>query len=170
MSNKRNDKIEIENRKRLIIDLIKNFCDSKLNDEYFGLSIKLVDTLGRKRVVPFMTGKMEIWGSAIIHAIGSINFLFDNSSRPFVKVNEISNFFNVSQTTMTNKSKSIRDLLKMTMFDKNFATKRVKENDPFSNLVVVDDLIVPLNSLPLHLQELVKKTRQEGNDISFTTD
>jgi Domain of unknown function (DUF6398) len=169
MKNK-DEKVNIENRKRIIIDHIKSFCDLKLNDEYFELSIKLVDTLGRKRVIPFMTGKTEIWGSAIIHAIGSVNFLFDNSSMPYIKVNEISNFFNVNQSTMTSKSKSIRDLLKMTIFDENFSLKQVKENDPFSKLVVVDGLIVPFNSLPGHLQELVKKTRKEGKDISFTAE
>jgi hypothetical protein len=43
------------------------------------------------------------------------------------------------------------------------------DNNPFNNLVMVDDLIVPLDSLPKELQNTVRQARAEGKDISFRT-
>jgi hypothetical protein len=42
--------------------------------------------MSRKRNVPFLYGRMEIWAAAIIHALGSINFLFDTSKKRPQKV------------------------------------------------------------------------------------
>ncbi len=56
------------------------------------------------------------------------------------------------------------------MFDNEFATERMNETNPFNDLVMVDGLIVSLSSIPENLQELVKKEREEGRDIEFTTE
>jgi hypothetical protein len=42
--------------------------------------------MSRKRNVPFLSGRMEIWTAAVIHALGSINFLFDTSKAGSQKV------------------------------------------------------------------------------------
>ncbi|NOR78038.1 MAG: hypothetical protein GQ523_06390 [Methanophagales archaeon] len=47
---------------------------------------KLIRKMSRKRNVPFLSGRMEIWAVAIIHALGSINFLFDTSKEGSQKV------------------------------------------------------------------------------------
>ena len=80
------EKAAIENRKNQIISLIREFCTERLDDDYFELSVRLVEKLGRKRTVPFMSGKIEIWAAAVIHALGTINFLFDKSFQPYVTV------------------------------------------------------------------------------------
>ncbi len=36
-------------------------------------------------------------------------------------------------------------------------------------MVMVDGFIVPLNSIPDDLQEMVKQARKEGKDIEFST-
>jgi len=54
------EKSEIENRKNQILNLSKEFCTQKLDDDYFELSERLLNKLGRKRDVPFMSGKIEI--------------------------------------------------------------------------------------------------------------
>jgi len=46
-------------------------------EDYKQLSEKLILKMKRKRNVPFMTGRLEIWAGAIIYALGRINFLFD---------------------------------------------------------------------------------------------
>jgi len=63
-------------KEQKLIDLTGEFCEKYLDDEYAGLCEKLIKKLGRKREVPFVTGKIEIWAAAVIHAIGFINFLF----------------------------------------------------------------------------------------------
>jgi len=52
-------KSAIEIKKNQILNLIKEFCAQNLDDEYFQLSIRVLDKPGRKRDVPCMSGKIE---------------------------------------------------------------------------------------------------------------
>ncbi len=163
------DKTELKERENKLIELTGAFCTQKLDDEYLQLSEKLIKKLGRKRNVPFESGKIEIWAAGIIHALGMINFLFDKSGEPYVTVSEINDYFETKQSTTTSKSKQIRDLLKLSHFDKDFSIGRMKNINPLENMVMVDGFIVPLDSIPIDLQEMVKQARTEGRDIEFTT-
>jgi len=162
-------KEEIRNKEKKLLELTGSFCSQKLDNDYYQLCEKLILKLGRKRDVPFKSGKMEIWAAAIIHAIGSINFLFDKSFEPHVTAEQISEFFGTKKSTVSNKARQIKDLLKLGYYDSDFSTQYMKENNPFNDMVMVDGLIVPLSSIPEDLQEMVKKERAEGRDIEFTT-
>lgn len=164
------EKQQIQERQQLIIDLIGEFCAQKLNDEYFELSKRLMQKLGRKRNVPFETGKPEVWAAATIHALGSINFLFDKSFEPYVTIDEINNLFGTNKSTTGAKSKQIRDMLKLSMWDKEFSTQRMRGSNPFAEMVMVNGLIVPMNTIPEEYQKMVRQARAEGKDMSFTTD
>ena len=163
------EKEEIIKRQQEIIQLAKNFCNEKLNEEYAALAEKLICKLGRKRNVPFATGQVAIWAAAVIHALGIINFLFDKDSAPYVSIDELNNFFGTKKSTTGSKSKEIRDLLDIDYWDNEFSTKEVKDGNPYAEMAMVDGFIVPVSSLPEELQELVRKVRAEGEDISFTT-
>lgn len=156
------DKQKIEEKKQIILDLVREFCSKKLNEEYFELGERLIQKLGRKRNVPFITGKPEIWAAAILHALGTINFLFDKSFEPYLSISDINDYFGTSKSTIGNKSKQIRELLKIDLWDNEFSTKRMYESNPYANLVMVDGLIVPLNTLPEQYQQAVKQARAEG--------
>jgi hypothetical protein len=112
---------------------------------------------------------VEVWAAAIIHALGTINFLFDKASQPYSTVDEINQFFGTKKATTTGKSKIIRDLLKLGYFDNEFSTSRIKEDNPLNKMVMVNGLIVPIDTLPAQYQEIVRQARAEGRDISFTT-
>ena len=163
------DKQIIQERQQKIIELVRDFCAKKLNEEYFELSERLVQKLGRKRSQPLATGQLQIWAAAVIHALGTINFLFDKSAEPYVSIDEINNYFGTNKTTTGSKSKQIRDLLKLDRWDKEFSTQRMSNSNPFANLVIVDGLVVPLGSLPEQYQIAVRQARAEGKDISFNT-
>ena len=163
------DKQKTQERQQQILDLIRNFCAKKLDEEYFELAERLTQKLARKKNVPFVTGQIEVWAAAIIHALGTINFLFDKASMPYSSVDEINTFFGTNKTTTGNKSKQIRDLLKLQRWDNEFSTKKMMDSNPYANLVMVDGLIVPLDTLPEQYQEAVRQARAEGKDISFTT-
>ena len=154
------EKEAIENRKSQIKDLIKEFCLQKLDNDYFELSKRLLDKLGRKRVVPFMSGKIEIWAVAVIHALGSINFLFDKSFQPYTTIDELNDFFGTNKSTTGSKSKIIRDLLNLGYFDNEFSTTHIKQNNPFDKLMMVNGLIVSKNELE---PSAVVKAKELGN-------
>jgi hypothetical protein len=163
------DKETLKIRQQNILDLLREFCSNKLDEEYFDLSERLVQKLGRKRNKPLATGKPQIWAASVIHALGTINFLFDSSFEPYISVEEINTYFGTSKSTTGAKSKQIRDLLKLRQWDNEFSTKRMQNSDPFANLVMVNGLFFPIDALPEQYQELVRQARAEGKDISFTT-
>jgi len=163
------DKQNLQDRQQKILDLVREFCAKKLDTEYFELSERLIQKLGRKRNPTLATGQPQVWAAAIIHALGTINFLFDKSFEPYVSTDDINTFFGTSKSTTGNKSKQIRDLLKLDRWDNEFSTKKMQDSNPYANLVMVDGLIVPVNTLPEEYQQAVRQARAEGKDISFTT-
>ncbi len=163
------DKQKLQIRQQNILDLVRDFCSKKLDNEYFELSEKLVQKLGRKRNPPFASGQTKIWAVAVIHALGTYNFLFDKAFEPYVSVDELNEFFGTNKSTTGTKSKQIRDLLKLGMWDPEFSTRRMLESSPATNYVMVDGFIVSVESLPEQFQQLVRQARAEGKDISFST-
>lgn len=163
-------KEEIKIKEKRLLELTNSFCKEKLNDDYYRLCEKLILKLGRKRDVPFKSGKLEIWAAAVVQAIGSINFLFDKSFEPYVTSTEISEYFGTKKSSVSNKAKQIKDMFKMGYYDTEFSTQHMIGENPFNDMVMVNEFIVPLSSIPIDLQEKVKEERAEGRDIEFTTE
>lgn len=163
------EKEKLAKRQEEIINLVQSFCNEKLDAEYASLSEKIINKLGRKRNSPIATGQPKIWAAAVIHALGTINFLFDKSSKPYASIDDINDFFGTKKSTTGNKSKEIREMFKLKYWDKDFSTLKMLESSPSMNYVMVDGLIMHISSLPQEQQELVRKVRLEGGDISFTT-
>jgi hypothetical protein len=162
------DKQEIKKLEAKLIELTQIFCNQKLDSDYKHLCEKLIRKLGRKRDVPFQRGKIEIWAAGVIHALGSINFLFDKSFKPFVTTDQISEYFGAKNSSVSNKAREIKDILNLGYFDSEFSTKKMIEENPFNDLVTVEGFIVPLDSLPSILQNRVQEVREIGGDIEFT--
>jgi len=136
------DKAIVEKEAQRLIGMTAGFCDAYLNEDYKQLCEKLIRKMSRKRNVPFLSGRVEIWAAAIVYAIGSINFLFDRSFEPYATADDICNYFDTSKSTTSQKAKAIRDMFKMTYWDKEFSTTHMMESNPFSHLVMVNGLIV----------------------------
>ena len=113
--------------------------------------------MSRKRTVPFLSGRMEIWAAAVVYALGSINFLFDKSFEPYATADDICNFFATSKSTTAQKSKVIRAMFKMGYYDPEFSTKHMQDNSPFSNLAMINGLIVDKRHLAPEIQEMLKR-------------
>ena len=163
------EKQKILERQQVILDLVGEFCKEKLDNDYFELSKNLTLKLGRKRNVPFITGQPKVWAAAIIHALGSINFLFDKSFEPYVTLDELNDFFGTTKSTTGNKSKQIRDLLKLNYYDKEFSTGKMQKSNPFENPVMVDGFWVSVSTLPIEYQIVIRQARAEGKDITLTS-
>lgn len=162
-------KEEIKEIEKKLIEMTNEFCTQKLDDEYRQLCEKLIKKLGRKRDIPFQRGKLEIWAAAVIHTIGSINFLFDKSFEPYITVEQLNAYFGTNNSTVSNKSRDIKKMLKLGYFNPEFSTQSMTASNPFNEMVVIDGFMVPLDTLPEDLQELVRETRAMGEDIEFTT-
>ena len=137
-----NDKQHLQTLQRQLTDMTAAFCRQHADAEYEGLCKKLIDKMARKRTVPFLSGRVEIWAAAIVYALGGINFLFDESFLPHATPDTVCNYFKVSKRTVAQKAKLIRDMFKLGYFDPAFSTERMIKNNPLARLTMVDGLLV----------------------------
>jgi hypothetical protein len=118
------------------------FCRQHADAEYQRLCKKLIDQMARKRVVPFLSGRVEIWAAAIVYALGSINFLFDPSFPPHATPDALCNAFQASKRTVAQKAKLIRDMFNLGYYDLEFSTEHMAKNNPLSRLRMVNGFLV----------------------------
>lgn len=138
------DKHEIQRIKQELIKKTGDFCRTYIDAEYEELCKKLIEKMARKRAVPFVAGRIEIWAAAIIHTIGGINFLFDKSFKPYATMDDICSHFEVSKSTAGQKAKVIRDMFKIGHYDPEFSTQRMIKNNPYANLGYLNGFLVNL--------------------------
>lgn len=67
-----------------ITALTDEFCKKKLDEEYSQLARYATAALCRKKPSPLLAGHAHTWAAAILHALGTINFLFDKNVTPQV--------------------------------------------------------------------------------------
>lgn len=136
------DKQRVQDIQRQLTEMTAAFCRQHADVEYERLCKKLIDKMARKRVVPFLSGRVEIWAAAIVYALGSINFLFDKSFLPHSTPDALCDYFQVSKRTIAAKAKLIRDMFKLEYFDPEFSTERMAKNNPLAGLTMVDGFLV----------------------------
>ena len=120
------------------------FCEQHLDAVYAALCRKLIAKLRRKRVVPFATGRPEIWAASVVHALAQINFALDKTATPHTTADAIADFFGASKVTIGLKAKAIRDLLKLQHWDREFSTAAIAASNPYASMGMVNGLIVTL--------------------------
>jgi len=89
----------IKQKMQELIEMTSNFCNEHLDEEYKHLCEKLIHKMSRKRNSPFLYGRIENWAAAVVYVIGSINFLFDRSFKPYITTDDICNYFSTSKST-----------------------------------------------------------------------
>jgi hypothetical protein len=133
------------------------FCKRYLNDEYKELIRFAIAALCRKRPSPLLSGKENSWAAGVVHAVGMVNFLFDNSQTPHCKATDIQAYFGVSQSTVQAKSKEIRDALKMSQLSPDWTLPSQMEGNPLAWMLTVNGMLVDIRSMPLEVQEIAYK-------------
>ena len=135
------DKQQLKEREARVIELAVAFCNEHLDEECAELCTKLVQKLGRKRSYPLQSGRIEIWAAASVYTICSINFMFDKKSRLYTPPAEIAEYFGASSSTIGQKSRVIKDLLKISnLYDANFSLKEIADKNPFKHFVIKNGL------------------------------
>jgi len=136
-----------------IVTLTEAFCSEHLNAEYAQVCRQLAAALSRKRPSPLVSGRANSWAAAIVYAVGSVNFLFDKSQTPHVRADELSAAFGLSKSTVANKTRQIKDLLHIGVFDPNWTLPSKIDSNPMAWLISVNGLILDARSLPRPIQE-----------------
>lgn len=67
---------------------------------------------------PLARGDATIWAGTVLYALGQINFLFDPRSDAYLPGEALATAVGVPQTTLTNKAKTVRELLRLRPLDR----------------------------------------------------
>ena len=151
-----------------LIRLTSDFCEQYLDDDHNELTRKMVVNLSKKRDVQFQGQDLKKWAAAVIHALGSINYLFDSSFEPYISEGVLSDYFNVPHPKLHETSNKIKKLLKLDLFDNIAATLRNHNEDPMRSLLLIDGFFVNLEVYPPELREKVREARKQWLNVSFS--
>jgi Domain of unknown function (DUF6398) len=135
-----------------IAGIAEAFCRQHLDGEYAQLSIALTAKLARKRPSPLSRGDRRIWASAVIYALGRVNFLSDPSQALHLPTEALARLLGVKQTTMATKGRSVMDLLGLDHFDTEFCLPSRLASHPTAWLVSINGLLYDARTLPVELQ------------------
>ena len=130
-----------------VIELTDKVCADLLDEEYAGLARQVVAKLARKRPSPLQSGRAATWAGGVVWALGQVNFLFDRSTEPHVAHDDLADAFGLSKSTLGQKAKQIRDMLKMTWGTPEFLRAERIDDNPMIWLIMV-------NGLPFDAREL----------------
>ena len=137
-----------------IAGLLKAFCDVHLDADCLTLALKVALALARKRPSPLLQGRPAVWAAGIVHAVATVNFLFDRSQALHTSSPVIRDAFGVGESTMSGKSKSIRGILKMSRHDYNWLLPSLIERNPMVWTLMVNGYLVDIRRLPREAQEV----------------
>ena len=137
-----------------ITTLTDEFCARHLNEEYRQLIHQVVGALARKRPSPLLKGKVNVWAAAAVHAVGRVNFLDDSSQTPHCKPKVIYEFFGIGESTGQNKSREIRDALKMGPMSPEWTLPSRLPENPLVWMLQVNGLMVDIRRMPIELQQM----------------
>ena len=144
----------MQEKYKAIIEITDSFSRENLNDEYAQLIRYAVAAVCRKRPSPVETGKANTWACGITHAIGTVNFLCDNSRTPHIKAGELYKKFGVSESTGNAKSKAVRTMLGMSQFDHNWSLPSRLQSNPMAWMLSVNGMLVDVRRMPREVQEI----------------
>ncbi|MBI3144156.1 MAG: hypothetical protein HYZ18_02590 [Pseudogulbenkiania sp.] len=137
-----------------ITALTDAFCVKHLNDEYRQMIHRVLGALARKRPSPLLRGKENVWAAAAVHAVGRINYLDDSSQTPHCKPKVIYEFFGIAESTGQNKSKEIRNVLKMGTLSPEWTLPSRLVDNPMVWMLRVNGLVIDIRHAPVELQRL----------------
>lgn len=117
-------------------EIMRTVCRDHIDDEYYYLGILLLEKLARKRPSPLLAGKTDAWAAGVLFALGSINFLYDKTSAPYISKADLAGCCGVKLSTANGKGRQIRDMFGMGYWDSRFSTQRMDDRNPLRAFIL----------------------------------
>lgn len=146
---------EIASKYEEMIEKIKSFSSEFLNEEYKDICVLAAETLFSNCEENLKKGKSLSWAAGIVHAIGTVNNLFDSKEEPYVKATDLYKAFGISSSTGSSKSKEVKNLLSLSEEDGKWMIG--KKNTE----VLKNDLSEVKEEAALALDKEVKEDKKE---------
>jgi hypothetical protein len=135
-----------------LVEIIRPFCDSHLNDEYKEVCCRMAADLCQDGS-PILKGKANSWAAGIIWSVGRVNFLSDPSFEPSMTQLEFSKAIGVSPATISAKSREIWAGLDLMQLDPVYTLISRMDRNPLIWMVEVNGLLIDLRHVPREVQQ-----------------
>jgi hypothetical protein len=137
-----------------IVAISDAFCNEHLDEGYAALSRKMAATLARKRPSPLAKGRAKTWACGIVYTLGSINFLSDPNTQPYMRLEDVCEKMGVGKSTGSAKATEIRNMLDLFQFHPEWTVSGMVDQNPMIWFLSVDGLIVDIRREPREVQEV----------------
>ena len=138
----------------VIGQMIKDFCNGHLDDEYEELCLKVLAKLCRKRPSPLLKGRANTWAAGIVYAIGTANFIFDRENKYYMSAGDLADFFGISKSTAASKAAEVKKMFNIGIFSSEWTVASQMDSNPMIWMVSVNGFSVDARSLPLEYQQI----------------
>jgi len=139
-------KVEKTERLNEIRQLVLAFCEEHLNEELAVYTLKLCETLGRKRKISINRGSKEIWAASIVYVIARLNFLFDPESEFCLTADTICDFFGTKKSTIGSKATHIENICNLGLGAEGFCSPDI--SDALTLVELPNGLVIPKSMMP----------------------
>jgi len=138
----------------VIIGMIDQFCKEHLDKEYAAVCRKLAEKLACKRPSPLLHGKPNTWASGIVRTVGWVNFLYDKTQKPHMRLSDIDAGFGISESSGAAKLAAIRNMLKITPLNYEWTLPSRMDDNPLIWMLKVNGLMMDARQAPREVQEI----------------
>ena len=138
----------------VIVGLIDQFCKKHLNEEYAVVCRKLAEKLARKRPSPLLSGSPNTWASGIVRTVGWVNFLYDKSQTPNMRLCDIDPGFGISESSGAAKLAAIRKMLNITPLNYEWTLPSRMDGNPLIWMLRINGLMIDVRHAPREVQEI----------------
>ncbi|WP_459480701.1 DUF6398 domain-containing protein [Clostridium saccharoperbutylacetonicum] len=152
----------IADRYEEIIKMMKSFTNEYLNEEYMRVCTLATKTLCLNNVEQLKKGKSASWAAGVVHAIGTLNDLFDSKGVPYVKAVDLYKAFNVSSSTGSSKSKEVKNLLNLSKEDKQWIIVETDKSKSTKDNVSEEEVAVTTEEVKNETKEELKFTVEKN--------
>jgi hypothetical protein len=136
-----------------ITGITDEFCQRYLNEEYANLARKMVAALSGKKPSPHESGRAKSWAAGVVYALGRVNFLSDDSRKPYMTMSELCEKIGVSQSNASNKSREIWHRLNLMQLHPDWCLPSMLKDNPLAWMIEVDGLPVDVRMMPREIQK-----------------
>jgi len=145
--------------------LVSDFCKKHLDSAYLKLCEKVYDDLLKKDKSIFFRGKEEIWAASLIWSVGGTNFFGDKSFQPYATQADICNFFGANTSTVGQKSRKIKDMLDINIWNSKYRLPGSELGSFLDSLIMTDDGIIMPRDM-LKDDEIIEEETVEEEEAS----
>jgi hypothetical protein len=143
-----------------IAERIDQVCAAHLNEEYRQLAREATAALCRMWRAPLVRGNPAAWAGGVLHALGTINLLFDKVSNLQISPNELFAACGVTPNQGGKRSREVVHLLKMQHTVPTWCLPSLLPDHPLVWYILIEDKLVDLRRVPRNLQEVAYEMGQ----------